>query len=202
MLGLQKKRRLVPTRWSISATDDIISAKLIRELKSFPTIDFFEVYKYEHLGNYYSVILIPDRIWSFEMQEAWFDSNKNFGIGSDFENANGLDHYPTIAGAFFAGRLGVVEHLFKRRRKAASLVLREIHPEYVIPVGVWQIREGVRMALDGSEKKFDSFQKAMSFACVNLSVPENEWVRNSKLLNSVKEQTRITDFFKPRFLTF
>lgn len=202
MLGLQKNRRLVPTRWSISATDDIISAKLIRELKSFPTIDFFEVYKYEHLGNYYSVILIPDRIWSFEMQEAWFDSNKNFGIASDFENANGLDHYPTIAGAFFAGRLGVVEHLFKRRRKAASLVLREIHPEYVMPVGVWQIREGVRMALDGSEKRFDSFQKALSFACVNLSVPKNEWVRNSKLLKSLKEQTRITDFFKPRFLTF
>jgi len=30
MLGLQKNRRLVPTRWSISATDDVISASLIK----------------------------------------------------------------------------------------------------------------------------------------------------------------------------
>ncbi|MFZ0897625.1 MAG: hypothetical protein WAZ77_24235, partial [Candidatus Nitrosopolaris sp.] len=42
MLGLQKNRRLVPTRWSISATDDVISASLIKQIETFPTIDFFE----------------------------------------------------------------------------------------------------------------------------------------------------------------
>ena len=118
MLGFQKNRRLVPTRWSISATDDIISTSLITEIETFPTIDFFEVHKHIHLGNYYSVILIPDDIWSFEMQEAWYDNNGNLGVGIDFENANGLDHYPSIAGAYFAARLGVTEHLFKRRHKA------------------------------------------------------------------------------------
>ena len=75
MLGLQKNRRLVPTRWSISATDDVISASLIKKIETFPAIDFFKVYKYAHLSNYYSVILIPDDIWGFEMQEAWYDNN-------------------------------------------------------------------------------------------------------------------------------
>ena len=117
MLGLQKNRRLVPTRWSISATDDVISASLIKKIDIFSAIDSFKVYNYAHLGNYYSIILIPDDIWSFEMQEAWHDNNGNLQVGIDFENANGLDHYPSIAGAYFAARLGVVEYLFKLRRK-------------------------------------------------------------------------------------
>jgi DNA repair protein NreA len=196
MLGFQKNRRLVPTRWSISATDDIISTSLIKEIETFPAIDLFKVHKHIHLGNYYSVILLPDDIWSFEMQEAWYDNNGNLGVGIDFENANGLDHYPSIAGAYFAARLGVAEHLFKRRHKAAALILREIRPEYVTPLGVWQIREGIRKALDGKANQFDSFQKALSFACVNLSVSKSEWIRNSKIYKSMREQTRITDFYQ------
>jgi hypothetical protein len=199
MLGIQKNRRLVPTRWSISATDDIISTNLIKEIETFPTIDFFNVYKHTHFGNYYSVILIPDDIWSFEMQEAWYDNNGNLGVGIDFENANGLDHYPSIAGAYFAARLGVVEHLFKIRRKAAALILREIRPEYVMPLGVWQIREGIRKAVNGEAKQFENFQKALSFACFDLSVSKHEWTRNSEIYKNMKEQMRITDFFKGQF---
>ena len=116
MLGLQK-RRLVPTRWSISATDDIVSASLIRSIDNYTTLDFFEVHKYSHLGNYYTIILIPDDTWNFEMQEGWFDSNGNLGVGVDFEDAKGLDHYPSIAGAYFAARLAISEHLLQRRRK-------------------------------------------------------------------------------------
>lgn len=196
MLGVQKNRRLVPTRWSISATDDVISTNLIKEIEIFPTIDFFSVHKHTHLGNYYSVILIPDDVWSFEMEEAWYDNNGNLGVGIDFENANGLDHYPSIAGAYFAARLGVVEHLLKGRRKAAALILREIRPEYVMPLGVWQIREGIRRALDGEAKQFENFQEALSFACANLSVSQHEWARNSEIYKNMKEQMRITDFFK------
>lgn len=197
MLGLRKNRRLVPTRWSISATDEVISASLIKEIETFPTIDFFKVYKYSHLDNYYSLILIPDDVWSFEMQEGWFDNNGNLEVGIDFENANGLDHYPSIAGAYFAARLSVAEHLFKRRHKAAALILREIRPEYVTPVGVWQVREGIRQALNGDAEQFDNFERALSFACVNLSVSKNEWMRNSKIYSAMREQNmRITHFFK------
>ncbi len=198
MLGLQKKRRLVPTRWSISATDDIVSASLIRSIDSYTTIDFFEVHKYSHLGNYYSIILIPDDTWNFEMQEGWFDNNGNLGVGVDFEDAKGLDHYPTIAGAYFAARLGISEHLLQRRRKAAALVLREIHSDYVMPVGVWQIREGIREALRKEKRQFESFKKALYFACMNLSVSKKEWIKNSKLYRNMREQMRITDFFSSK----
>jgi len=197
MLGLQKNRRLVPTRWSISATDDVISADLIKKIETFSIIDLFKVYKYAHLGNYYSIILIPDEIWSFEMQEAWYDNNSgNMQVGVDFENANGLDHYPSIAGAYFAARLSVAEHLFKAKRKAAALVLREIHSEYVMPVGVWQVREGIRRAFEGRAEEIENFEQALSFACIGLSLSKNEWKRKSKMYRSKREQLKITDFFR------
>ena len=58
----------------------------------------------------------------------------------------------------------------KEEGKAAALVLREIHSDYVMPVGVWQIREGIREALRKEKRQFESFEKALSFACMNLSV--------------------------------
>jgi len=195
MLGLKKNRRLVPTRWSISATDDIISANLIRKIEAFSTIDRFKIFKYSHLGNYYSILLIPDEIWSFEMQEAWYDENSgNMQIGVDYENANGLNHYPSIAGAYFAARLGVAEYLLKVKHKAAALILREIHPEYIMPVGVWQVREGIRRALEGMAKQVESFDEALNFASISMSLSKNEWLRNSQMYKSKREQLRITDF--------
>jgi DNA repair protein NreA len=196
MLGLQKNRKLVPTRWSISATDDVISADLIKDMQIYSTISSFEVYKYSHLDNYYSVILIPDDIWSFELQEAWFDNNGNLAISTDYENANGLDHYPLTAGAYFAARLAVAEYFTRRRKNGAALVLREVHPQYVMPVGVWQIREGIREAFRGELKQFDNFLNALSFACINLSTSIRDWISQSKMYKNRKEQTRIVDFFQ------
>ncbi|MFL6366300.1 MAG: hypothetical protein ACJ719_14000 [Nitrososphaeraceae archaeon] len=196
MLGLQKNRRLVPTRWSVSATDDAISSDLVSRIEFYPTINFFEVYKYSHLGNYYSIILFPDDVWNFEMHEAWFDKNGNIAMAGDLEDANGLDRYPSIAGAYFAARLGVAEHLFNRRRKGAALVLREIHQEYVMPVGVWQIREGVREALKGQGRPFDSFEKALYFACIDSSVPSREWMEKIMIYKNMTQQKRITEFIK------
>jgi hypothetical protein len=201
MLGYRNKRKLVPTQWSISAVDGGISSHLIKTIELNPSVDQFEVYKYSHLGNSYSIIIVPDQVWSFEMQEAWFDKFGNIGIAVDFEDANGLSEYPSnVAGAYFAARLGVTEHLLKRKRKAGAIVLREIRPEeYVLPVGVWQIREGVRQALlDKTNMKieFDSLERAYSYACASLSVSQTDWIKNSKLYNGHKRfQPRITEFF-------
>jgi DNA repair protein NreA len=194
MLGVKKKRKLVPTRWSISATDDIISSMLVKEIGMNPTIDLFEVTRYSHLANYYSIILIPNDRWIFEMIESWFTSRGQVATGSDNEDERGLNHNPTIAGAYFAARLAVAEHLERRHKKAGAIVLREIHPNYVMPLGVWQIREGVREALKNPPQKFERFDHAMSFACSYMSVSKNEMVQKSRLWKSFKGQTKISDF--------
>jgi hypothetical protein len=159
-----------------------------------PTIDLFEVTRYSHLANYYSIILIPDDRWIFEMIESWFTSRGQVATGADNEDERGLNHNPTIAGAYFAARLAVAEHLARRHKKAGAIVLREIHPNYVMPLGVWQIREGVREALKKPPQKFERFDHAMSFACSYMSLSKNEVVQKSRLWKSFKGQTKISDF--------
>ena len=194
MLGGKKARKLVPTRWSITATDDVISKHLIDEIAFNQSIDSFEVRAYSHLANHYSVIMLPDDVWSFEMIETWFNSDGRMGMGSDYEDARGLDHYPTIAGAYFAAKLAVGEHLLKRKRRGAALVLREIHPEYVMPLGVWQIREGVREALKTPANTFETLANSLAFACSRMSVSMSEIQRTSAMWNNLHSQKRITDF--------
>lgn len=191
MLG--KKRKLVPTRWGITATDDIISKSLVSEIIEFDLIDSYLVFSYSHIGNFFSVIIFPSR-WMFELQEAWYDNQGNIGFGSDFEDARGLDHYPATAGAHFASRLGVAEYLFKNKVQAGALVLREIRPEYAVPVGVWQVREGIRMAMKQKPQTVSSFDESLDLACKPLSIDKKEWQAKSKLYKA-RSQKSISDFF-------
>lgn len=187
-----KKRKLVPTRWSITATDDIISKSLVDQILDYSTIDLSMVFHFEHLGNLYSIVLFPHR-WLYEMQEAWY-SNGILGFGSDFEDARGIDHPPAIDGAYFAAKIAISEYLAKIGRQAGVLVLREIRPEYAVPVGVWQVREGIREALKTNPVMFDDFHKAVDHACLNLSISKNEWLARGNILKSMKQKT-ISDFF-------
>ncbi|MFX0064303.1 MAG: hypothetical protein ACFFC7_19190, partial [Candidatus Hermodarchaeota archaeon] len=70
LLGVNKFRKLVPTRWSITATDDIIGLRLITQIKDYPEIDEFMLFFSNYLDNYFVVLLVP-RCWSFENNEAW-----------------------------------------------------------------------------------------------------------------------------------
>ena len=203
MLGRKNKRRLVPTRWSISATDDIISSYLVKKIDLYQSIDQFEVIKYNHFSNYYSIILIPSDVWSFEMVEAWYDQNNvnKFFLESDYENSTtGLDHYPRIAGAYFAAKLGILEYLTSsKKRKCSVLIFREIRPEYLVPLGVWQIREGIREGLrskqDNTAKSFSDFQKALVYASKAMRVPLLDWLKHSEMYKNYGKKTLISDFF-------
>ncbi|MGZ5511387.1 MAG: hypothetical protein ACXWFC_13085 [Nitrososphaeraceae archaeon] len=202
MLGRKNKRHLVPTRWSISATDDIISSYLVRKIEFYQSIDKFEVIEYNHFSNYYSIILIPSDVWSFEMVEAWYDQNNvnKFFLESDYESATGLDHYPRIAGAYFAAKLGMLEYLYScRKRKCSVLVLREIRPEYLVPLGVWQIREGIRDALRSKQvpktNSFSDFRKALNYASKGMKVPLLDWLKHSESYKTYGKKTLISDFF-------
>ena len=190
MLG--KKRKLVPTKWSITATDDIISKSLVSEILEFDLIDSCRIFSHDHLGNMFSVILFPHR-WLFEMQEAWHDENK-IGFGFDSEDARGIDHPPAIAGAYFAAKLGVAEYLVQKKLQAAVLVLREIRPEYAVPVGVWQIREAIRAAMKKEPYIAGNFIDGVNFASKRMSISKSEWLSRGRLLKMLKQKS-ISEFF-------
>ena len=190
MMGISRK--LVPTKWSITATDDIISKTLMLQILDFDIIDSFRVFSFSHLGNLFSIILFPHR-WLFEMQEAWHDGT-TIGFGNDYEDAKGISHPPSIAGAFFAAKLGVAEFLFKIQKQAGILVLREIQPEYAVPVGVWQVREGIREAMKQPASIVESMESAIELATKKMSISKNEWIREGKMLKLIQQKS-ITDFF-------
>ena len=190
MLG--KKRKLVPTKWSITATDDIISKSLVSEILEFDLIDSCRVFSYDHLGNMFSVILFPHR-WIFEMLEAWHDGN-NIGFGFDSEDARGIGHPPAIAGAYFAAKLGVAEYLTEKKVQAAVLVLREIKSEYAVPVGVWQIREAIRTAMKKEPYIAENFDDGTNFASNRMSVSKSEWLSRGIFLKMLRQKS-ISEFF-------
>jgi len=193
MLGRRKNRKLVPTKWSITAADDILSLYLINKIKDDTILDNYLVFDFNHLANYYSVIFIPDDVWSFEMIESWIDTNGSVHIGSDYEIGKRIDHYPSIAGAYFAARLSVAEYLFKKRKKASVLILREIHPEYFVSLGVWQVREGIRECLKSKGKTFDSFDSALKYSISKTSLSKVEWIKSSSIIRN-KNQKRLSDY--------
>ncbi len=203
MFGISKNRRLVPTRWSITAVDSILSQKIIDRIKRFDTIDEYRVYSFEYLDNHYVAIFMPER-WSFEWIEAWFpgttwnpdESAAGPAMMGDFEPYQGRKTYPDIGGCYYSCRLAVAEKLNLENKQATALVMREIHPGYILPVGVWNVRESIRQALKFEPRKFDNFQAALEHAVTRLTIPLKNWIRTSELLKRALFQKKITEFTK------
>lgn len=201
MFGAARRRKLVPTRWSITAVDSIISQGLIDQTKQHETIDEYRVYEFQNLDNRFVAILMPER-WSFEWIEAWFPGTtwnpdrraSAPAIMGDHEYHGGRKTYPDVGGCYYACRLAVAEMLNQERRQASALVLREIHPGYILPVGVWNVRECVRAALKTRPQKFDNPQAALNHACKRLTIPLRKWIENSELLKRAFFQRKITEF--------
>ncbi len=190
MLG--EKRKLVPTKWSITATDDIISKSLTEKILDYNLIDTCKVFSYEHLGNVFSVVLFPHR-WVYEMIEAWY-SKGVLGFGSDYEDARGINHPPAIAGAYFAAKLGIAEYLDNNKIQTGVVILREIRPEYAIPVGVWQVREGIREAMKQNPIIANNFDHALSIASKKMSISKPEWLAHGNISMLMRQKT-LSDFW-------
>jgi len=126
------------------------------------------------------------------MIEGWY-SNGILGFGSDYEDARGIDHPPRIAGAYFAAKLGVSEYLLKNKIQAGVLIFREIRPEYAIPVGVWQVREGVREAMKQKPQIISDYNQALDAASAKTSVSRKEWISNGDMTDRIRQKT-LLDF--------
>ena len=88
----------------------------------------------------------------------------------------------------------MAEYLAEKKIQAAVLVLREIRPEYAVPVGVWQIREAIRAAMKKEPYIAESFDDGTSFASKRMSVGKSEWLSRGRLLKMLKQKS-ISEFF-------
>jgi len=199
--GLERNRRFVPTRWSITAVDSIISKALMDKVKTFPEISEYRVYESHYLDNIFEVLMIPGK-WSYESIEAWYPGTvwnphgRNIVMYSDWEGYEGRTTYAEIGGCYYAARLAVCEQLVKEQRQATVIVLREAHPGYIMPVGVWQVRENVRNAMRQKPYTFKTLEEALQFIASRFQIPIRQWIMRSELLKNALFQKRITDYLE------
>jgi len=199
LLGKKSQRTMVPTRWSITATDSTLANKLRDKIRDCDTVNNFEVYSSGYLGNYFTILFLP-RPWQFELIESHlkgstWSPNQDAPIISDYESVFGRKSYAsTTAGAYYAAKLAVLENLSNRRKQASVLILREITSEYMVPLGVWVIREAVRSAFESLPKKFETLEQALEHSKKTTRVSLKQVQKKSKLLKEYFTQRTLEDY--------
>lgn len=185
------KRKLVPTKWSITAVDDSIGKEEIDRVKTFKKGEGYLIKTGQLFGNHFTFIFLKGP-WSFELLETWNRDAENVFMGSgDYEFYNGRKEYvKNTAGAYYAVRLAVLEKLLELKEQYSVLVVREILPEYFVPLGVWVVREGARRALEGETLSAQDLQTALSIAKSKILFPAN-LEKRSVLLTRFRTQTTL-----------
>lgn len=208
LLGEKKNRRLVPTRWTITAVDDLISKSLIKEIKHFPEINDYRIFEGTYLDNHFKILLFPGK-FMYEMNEVWApNSIWNVSLDgsykklqpqimTDYEFYQGRKNYASnITGAYYAARKAVCEYLFHIKRQARVLIFREVSAGYEVPLGVWVIRETVNNAMLASNPIIlDNFDSSLKEMAEGLIVDLKHWKKNSKIINFIKTQKTLDHFF-------
>ncbi len=128
----------------------------------------------------------------------WNPNGSSVAIYSDWEGNNGRTTYAAIGGCYYSARLAVCELLLKERRQATAIVLREARPGYIMPIGVWQVRENVRNAMRQKPYKFNTLAQSLQFISGKFEIPLQRWISQSQLLQKALFQRRISDFFSPK----
>jgi hypothetical protein len=202
VLGLKKNKRLVPTRWSITATDDTLGKNLLKNIKNYKWIEDHELFFGEFMGNQYLIMLFPG-VWSYELFELYlpkssWNPSSQIKASTDFEGYEGRKSYASqTVGGYYAARLPIVEYLNSIRRQASVLTIRLETPSYWAALGVWVVRESVRKALK-KRMKFDSFDEIIngikSIGKLKFNFDCSQILKRSKLLKQIKTQRSLREW--------
>lgn len=198
LLGLKSKRKLVPTRWSITATDDIISKELLKKIRYYNEINEILLFNEEYLGNHYEILLLPGN-FSFEVIEAEIKNNfgnlSNVKFWQDYEYFYGRKDYANeVVGAYYANRLALCEYLEKIKRQATAIFFREIKPEYYLPLGVGILREACRGAFSRVPEKFNNLNEVFKKIQERLNLNVNLFKEKSVILKEYGRQKKLVEW--------
>ncbi len=202
-LGIGKNRKLVPTRWSITAVDDTVGKALIKEVKDY-SVGEYEVHFGGAWGNYYLLLYFPE-IWSYELFEMYLKSPVNpwskngLSYSTDYEPYTGRKEYATeTAGGYYSARLPVLEKMKDAKRQYSCLALRFITDEYTVPLGVWVCREAARKSVKAKPIRFSSEELMMQYVSAFVKRKFNFEIelllKNSLLLKVKNRQKKLSDF--------
>ncbi len=198
LLGKKINRKIVPTRWTITAIDDLLGKNLLKAIRGYEWIDKYYLFIGGLYGNQYLILFIPDQ-WSYELFESYLSRNDR--VLSDYmTDHEGFFDRTTYAknteGGYYATRLSILRFLSNIKKQAKVLVVRIITPAYIFPLGVWVVREAVRKTLENKPITFNDLREALSFmdqyALKRFNVSLRNIFNNSRILK--ENQSRLERF--------
>ncbi|MDE1797774.1 MAG: hypothetical protein KGH63_00020 [Candidatus Micrarchaeota archaeon] len=191
LLGKPSSRKLVPTRWGITAVDDTLAKMHMQSIRDMAQGSDFLLYCNEYLANRFTILLLPGA-WEYEGFEAWVGPSGKFAVSRESEPFDGRSDYAASqGGGYYAARLGVAEALAEKvKRQYRVVVIREILPEYDLPVGVWEIRENVRHAFMQKGETFATQEELLAAVRARLRLPLTTYSSRSGVLR----QKRLMEF--------
>jgi len=198
-LGRRGHRRLVPTRWSITAVDDLLSKQNVREVRLLPELGEIQAHRLTALDNRWLIVFLPG-IWRYESIESWYPSTfwnpspTEIIMMGDHEGYDGRTTYASIGGCYYAARLATSEALLRLGRQAGVVVLREVHPGEILPLGVWNVREHVRAALLEPAIRLDSMAELSGLIRSTFAIPLQRWLLQSAVLHEARTQRKLDDW--------
>lgn len=202
-LGLKKDKKLVPTRWSITATDDTIGKSLLGKIKDYKWIENYELSFGEFMGNQYLILLFPE-VFNYELFEIYmpkssWNPSTEVKASTDFENFFGRKTYASnTSGGYYAARLPILEYLEKIKRQASVLAIRIETPSYWAALGVWVVRESVRKSMERKivfASKQDLVDGAAKIGKIKFNFDCLKIINRSKIMNDVLTQTKLARWF-------
>ncbi len=198
-LGRRGRRRLVPTRWSITAVDDLLSKQNLERVRSLPELSEIWLYRLTALDNRWLIAFLPGA-FRYESIEAWYPntlwnpSPTQLVMIGDHEGFEGRTTYASIGGCYYAARLAVSEALLSLGRQAGAVVLREVHPGEILPLGVWNVREHVRAALRSPPERLRGLPELDARIRESFAIPLERWRATSALLHEARTQRRLDEW--------
>jgi len=198
-LGRRGRRRLVPTRWSITAVDDLLSKRNLEEVRLLPELGEIRVHRLTALDNRWLIVLLPG-VWRYESIETWYPSTfwnpspTEVVMMGDHEGYHGRTTYASIGGCYYAARLATSEALLRMGRQAGVAVLREVHPGEILPLGVWNVREHVRAAMLEPPIRPGTMGELLGLIRSTFAIPLPRWLTQSAVLHDARTQRRLDDW--------
>ena len=204
VLGLKKNQKLVPTRWSITATDDTLGKQILKNVKNYPWIENHELFYGEFMGNQYILLMFPS-VWSYELFELYlphssWNPGQEIKASTDMEGYSGRKEYAfDTAGGYYASRFAIIEYLNSIKKQAGVLAIRIETPSYWAALGVWVVRESVKKALKNMMKftsREELIESVKKIGNIKYKFDFSEILNKSKLLKEKKEQKNLGEFVK------
>ncbi len=198
-LGRRGRRRFVPTRWSITAVDDLVGKQNLERVRYLPELSDWRVYRLTALDNRWLIAFLPGA-FRYESIEAWYPNtlwnpaSASVVLMGDHEGFRGRTTYASIGGCYYAARLAVSEAMLRTGRQSGALILREVHPGEILPLGVWNVREHVRSALTQPPLVLGSLDELHKVLSETFAIPLPRWQRQSSLLHEARTQRRLEEY--------